>query len=185
MMDDTGDRELQEALRSQAPPAPFDEEGIRRRVESTLAPGALGGGRRRLELAAVVRASLRLAAALAIFAGGALAGRMSAVPGSPVAIGMIDPSTGIPTVIEPVDVPLSIQSSGTNYVSSLALLSDLGGALTAEQRAQAREVAVAVLSGAIAELLLSDDTSDPADLLRTLARQAALNTSGDDPLLWR
>lgn len=186
MMVDREDRDLLDALRAQAPPAVFDEARIRQRVETTVSgPGhEAARGRRRSVLATAVRATLRLAAALALFAGGAVAGRVTAVPRQPVAIGMFDPVSDVPFVVEPSDIPLSIQATGTDYVSSLAMLSEMEAALTPEQRTQAREVAVAVLSGAIAELMLSGLSADPESLIRTLTGEAASSAVGD-PLLWR
>ncbi len=104
---------------------------------------------------------LQAAAAVLLFAGGVTVGRWNPSTPQPASDDLVVATTARSTTsraltqLEPRSVPLSIQQAGTSYVSSLALFSEMNAQLTPEQRRQAREVALAVLSGAVAELLVS------------------------------
>ena len=153
-------------------PADFDPE--RRGFDGIETPGPTTVGR------STRRWVQRLAAAAGFFALGLMLGRTTAERPSPAVQDLAfqleastssptGASSAIPAPIAPERVAFSIQASGTDYVSSLALLSEMRSQLTPEERQQAKEVALAVLGGAMAELLTTDaDGIDLDDLLRDL-----------------
>lgn len=136
------------------------------------------------------RGALQAAAAIALFALGLALGRTNL--DEPVRRdGLTAPrlstdlpitnAAAVPTAVPADRVALSIQNAGTGYVSSLALLSEMRAELTPNERRQAREVAVAVLAGALAELLLSGDEVEPESLLRSLAAdQQGVDDAGQE-----
>jgi hypothetical protein len=166
---DQDDHELGDALRRVAPPAPFDRDGLHARIDATVTEreGRAHGAHGRLH--GILVWGRRAAAALAIFASGTLVGRASAAPGSDDPEMRYVPATTW-GVVPPGQVPMSIQGAGTGYVAALALYSELRDRLTPAQRDQARQAALAVLSGALAELAAAGDGRLPEDVLNTVLR---------------
>ncbi len=132
--------------------------------------------------------ALRIAAAVAFFTLGLLSGRGSVL--TPVTLVSDTQSVGesagaplwnasaVPKMVNPSELPFSIQTTGTGYVSSLSLLSEMKEQLSPTELQQAREVAVAVLSGAIAELLVSTDGASQSELMEVLAGRGPSSEPG-------
>jgi hypothetical protein len=181
---DNVDRSLGEALREVAPQADFDSDAIRERIEASLQQDGLGGygGTTRSRSAWWVW-PLRIAAAVSLFVGGGVVGRATMEPMflQPVVPSYI-PGTATPSLL-PSEIPFAIQAAGTQYIASLALLSELQDRLTPLQLDQARQAAVAVLSGAIAELRVTDDARSSARLLRTLLSLGVPTGGPGDPIV--
>jgi hypothetical protein len=178
--DERDDSQLAEALRHASPSAPFEREALRDRIErSTLAGGAVAVALRIGPRRLVLRWTARAAAAAALFLGGTWYGRSLA----PAAVNRPSGVSTQAAAVPPDQVPLSIQSAGTGYVASLALLSEMHDRLSPEQRDQARQVALAVLSGAIAELVATEDPQAPARMLRTLLSYGIPTGGPGDPVV--
>jgi len=130
-MDDKPLDETTRHLLSELDGAPaFPREEIRARLRSTLRPPRSRWPR----IAGAVAASVLL------FALGIAIGRWSAGPGTPSA--------------SPVaNLPVSIQSEGTEYVAAVTRFAQEAGRMTPIEREQAREASLAVMHGAAWELL--------------------------------
>ena len=174
------DAGLRDALRDAAPPAGFDAGALRDRIDSSIAGRATPVPWHR---AAPIRLAVpwiaRAAAAGVVFALGAWYGRSNAQAITPA-----DPASG-PFVAGtlPAQLPLSIQSAGTGYVASLAMLSEMRERMTPEQREQARQVALAVLSGAIAELASAGEGRLPDGVLQTVLSYGVPAGGPTDPVV--
>jgi hypothetical protein len=120
----------------------------------------------------------RAAAAGVVFALGAWYGRANAPLIAPA-----QPVPGMPAGTLPAELPLSIQTAGTGYVASLAMLSEMRDRLTPDQREQARQVALAVLSGAIAELAIAGDGRLPDGVLQTVLSHGVPVGGPTDPVV--
>lgn len=177
--DDITRKRLKEA--DPSPPFPADE--IRMRIEATLA-GREAGRKRPPGNHSPLRPTLRglavLAASLVLFVSGVEYGRR--LP--PEAAGQQAVET---TRVDPIrSVPLTIQHSGSDYISSLTHLSDVAGALSDEEKEQARQVALAVLYGAAVELL-RQQPDDPvaARLFETIrAEREQASRPDQEPGIW-
>lgn len=180
------DRELARRLRELEPPADFPAAELEARIAASVAEtepsrSASTADRGHAEPSPTPRPAsgrwpLRLAAALAFFALGLATGRLTsdAPTAGDLTVAYQDDvrsqvdGAPLPAQVAPERLAYSIQSAGTGYVSSLAQLSEMSAQLSPDERRQAREVAVSVLAGAIAELMLEWDESEPGDLLRRL-----------------
>jgi hypothetical protein len=128
------------------------------RVASTTTRSA-GVPSRRPAVTPVLRVALAAAAAILVFVSGIEYGRRLAGPAA-MAPAASEPAPDI-TVATP-SLPLAIQSAGSQYVASLAVLSQAYPQLTVEQQRTAREVALAALLGAAIELLRDSGDDDTA-----------------------
>ncbi len=170
---------LDDDLRRARPGPEFPEKRIRARIRETIAarddsrvaprvdpvgwlPGRLG---------AAGRAALLAAASLVIFVAGTEFGRRTV--DSTHARGASPPAGG------ELELPLSIQHTGSEYVASLAGLTARGETLSPEQRRLAEEVALTVLHAAIVEL------GRAADDDRVLRTAAGLVSAQRSLVLWR
>jgi hypothetical protein len=174
------DSELREAMHAASPPAEFQRDALRDRIAGSLAERARSApsrGRPPAHIAAVWLA--RAAAAVLIFALGAFYGRANA----PVVESVSSNAFAALEATLPANVPLSIQSAGTGYVASLALMSGMRDRLTPEQREQARQVALAVLSGAIAELATAGNGRLPNGVLETVLSYGVPTGGPTDPVV--
>ncbi len=109
-----------------------------------------------------------------MFVAGAEYGRRTAAP-----VEVLTSDAGVAT-------PLSIQSAGSEYVARLARFSAEAEQLTATERGEARQVALAILYAATLELLRE---SEDDELLATAAqlifsRRQAERDSEHDGALW-
>ncbi len=181
--------ELNAQLRRLEPPAVFDERALRERIRASAAaldghappgessfanhapPRDATGGRGSQGLRWLQRA----AAAAGFFALGLVLGRATDAgptldaPRLQPRVGATAPhSSATPAPIAADRLAVSIQASGTHYVSSLALLSEMRSQLSAEERQQAKEVALAVLNGAMAELLAEGDAAERDELFEAI-----------------
>ncbi len=112
----------------------------------------------------MAKSMMAAAAALVLFVGGAEYGRRSAE-----AI-QFDTQAALSEerlYEEGLSVPLSIQSTGSDYVAALAKLSDESDELTEAQLDEARDVTLAVLYGVVVELM-RDSGED--EMLSTIAQ---------------
>jgi hypothetical protein len=141
---------LGEQLRAQHA-AGFPRDEIERRIRATIMERAASPAPRAGR--AGVRALLAAAAALALFIAGAEYGRRTADPLMLALPMRMDD-------FEIASVPLSIQSTGSRHMASLARFTEESELLTPEQRRTAREVALAMLAGAALELLRESGTSE-------------------------
>jgi hypothetical protein len=179
------DSRLRDALRDAAPSARFDAETLRARIEESVARGPERAGRshRRPRYRLLLFWSARAAAAVALLIIGAWYGRRSAESESMRLIPAYQAMTAQPDLFRPVNVPLSIQSAGTGYVASLALLSEMRDQLTPEQHEQARQVALAVLIGAIAELAAGENGALPNGVLAAVLGHGVSTGGIDDAVV--
>ena len=185
------------------PKAQFPASAIRGRIADSIAaePGSAVADVRPTEAPQRGWWLLQAAAAILLFGGGLLVGRWS-TPAPDPGVTFTDfpevarqSSSSPGSRFEPGHVPLSIQQAGTSYVTSLALFSEMNAQLSPEQRRQAREVALAVLSGAIAELLVStqvedaplggDDELQLSGELLELLRAGARSETADETAIWQ
>jgi hypothetical protein len=104
----------------------------------------------------MVRTALAAAAAVVVFVAGSEYGRRTAAFGVGIAVAEADLSS-----------PISIQSTGSRYVASLAQFTERASELTVEEREEARQVALAIMYAATAELLLDQENDE---LLEAVAR---------------
>lgn len=176
---------VREALRAAAPPAPFDSGAMRERIRASIEHAGPSGGpwwdRGRIRLWVP-----RMAAAIALFAGGVATGVLvadSETPG-PVIIRQMAAGGGTLGDPTPSEVPLSIQAAGTRYVASVALLTELQDRLTPAQLDEAREVAFSALSGALAELVGTRDDDTAGRIVQTLLSRGLPARAGSDPIVW-
>jgi len=80
------------------------------------------------------------------------------------------------------DLPLAIQSAGTEYITAVAQYADLRDSLDSSERAQAREAALAVLYGVVVELLRSEAAD--ADFARIIQAAMARERAATEAVLW-
>lgn len=160
-MTETRDR-LTELLRSVAPPARYDVDRVRDRIERSA--------RRHSWRRGALLWGLRAAAAGAFFMLGTYYTQLVATDIGLRQLGRLDGiSQATPVrVMAGASVPLSIQQNGSGYVASLAALTELRASMTPEEREVARQVAISVLAGAIAELALADDGRLPPEIVRAV-----------------
>ena len=183
---DRPDPALRDALRAAASAADFDAERLGERIAATIAErpspavAPLHGKRR---TPALWLWTGRAAAAALVFLGGALYGRLSApaVDPAPPVTAFVTP--GAQDALLPAQVGIAIQAAGTGYVASLALLSEMRERLTVVQREQARQVALAVLTGALAELAAAEDGRLPNGVLRTVLSHGVTTGGPGDPVV--
>lgn len=153
------DEELDDTTRKllgEADPSPvFPKDEIRNRIRSTQDRRRESGqpGQTQSGVPLYLKGVAALAASLLLFVGGFEYGRRA---GRPVSLPVTLPEAGAPVI--PAmnlgrEIPLNIQLSGSNYINSLTRLTDVVEILTPEEQEQARQVALAVLYGAAAELL--------------------------------
>ena len=130
--------------------------------QRSLGPGAglPQGGSSRFEprRSAFSHGMLRVAATLLIFAAGGAAGWMARGEGAP----------GVPTAVDHLSgasMAEHVQTAGSHYVATLALLAEQREALDPEELEAGHEVALATLSGATFELTrLLPEEVEPDDL---------------------
>ena len=174
------DPTVRDALRGAAPRADFPKGALRERIETSLSARARSEPlRTRPPARAAITWFARAAAAAAMFVLGAWYGRANAPVVTPAASNAFAALAGT----LPAQVPFSIQSAGTGYVASLAMLSEMREQLTPEQREQARQVALAVLSGAIAELATAGDGRLPNGVLATVLSYGVPAGGPTDPVV--
>jgi hypothetical protein len=110
---------------------------------------------------------LRIAATLLIFAGGAAAGWMARGGGAGTA--------GIPTAVDHLpgaSMAEHVQSAGSHYVATLALLAEQREGLDPDELEAGHEVALATLSGAAYELTrLLPGEDEPGELYEAVETQ--------------
>ena len=163
--DAANEDDLIAALRRKAPSPPFEADGTRRRIEATIGGATGDPGSRPHWWGSVLRPVLAIAAGIALFIAGVEYGRSRAArPAQPAPA----PEPVPMLVLEAPSLPLTIQSAGSQYIASLARLTEAADRLSPEQRLVAREVALSALLGAALELVREDE-GDP-----TLSRAAAL-----------
>jgi hypothetical protein len=164
---------LAELLRAVAPPARYDVERVRDRIARSA--------RRHSWRRGAFLWGLRAVAAGAFFLLGTYYTQLVATD---VGLGQLGRIDGIREaapvrVMAGASVPLSIQESGSGYVASLAALTELRSSMTPEEREVARQVAISVLAGAIAELALAGDGRLPPEILQAMMGQGAPATEGN------
>jgi hypothetical protein len=161
-LDNVTQRQLADAF--DAPP--FPDARIRARLQRTL--GARTGGSRspvRWLAAATLAAAVLLA-----FIGGVEYGRR--LPARPDG-GQVNAMA---------DLPMAIQSAGTDYITAVGRFADLRDSLSINDRDQAREVALAVLYGVVVELLRSE-AADP-EFARVIQAAMARQRAASEAVLW-
>lgn len=129
--------------------AGFPRDDIEQRIRATIAQGERAPQVRRNG----ARLVLAAAAGVVLFVAGAEYGRRTTEP-------ML---LAVPVRMEEAEttsVPLSIQSTGSRHLASLARFTEEAEKLTPEQRRTAREVALAMLAGAALELLRESENSE-------------------------
>lgn len=179
---DERDPNLQTGLEDVAPPATFHAERVRARIETSLAANPSGAHLARTSARRAWLWTARAAAGLAVFLGGALYGRYAAPAAvSPAAAPAI--AFPAPDAVSPAQVALTIQGYGTGYVASLALLAEMRDRLTPEQRDEARQVALAALSGAMAELAAAEGGHLPGAVLRTVLHHGVAAGGPGNPVV--
>ena len=158
-LDEGLDPETSELLASVEPGADFPRDAIRERIRASVA-------RREASEPPTsprspwLKVGAAIAASLVIFVAGAEYGRRVAAPGVP---SQATEATGL--AVEPAfaaSVPLSIQTHGSQYVAEMARMAETIDQMTPDERQQAREVALAVLYGAAAEILRAGPQDDAA-----------------------
>jgi hypothetical protein len=176
---------LRDALRDAAASPRFDTESVRERIEDSVArgPERVLRPHRGPDYRLLLFWSARAAAAVTLLIVGAWYGRRSAESESMRLMPAYQAVTGQPDLLRPVNVPLSIQSAGTGYVASLALLSEMRDQLTPEQHEQARQVALAVLIGAIAELAAGENGALPNGVLAAVLGHGVSTGGVDDAVV--
>ena len=183
MHHDHDDRELGDALRHVAPSAPFDREGLRARIDAAVTEHEGRGHGARGWRHGILVWGTRAAAVLAIFSGGTFFGRVSAAPARAEPDMMAYVPAAMWGVVPPSQVSMSIQGAGTGYVAALALYGELRDRLTPAQREQARQVALAALSGALAELAAAGDGRLPEDVLGAVLRYGVQTGGPGNPVV--
>jgi hypothetical protein len=163
-MSETPDR-LSELLRAVAPPARFPVERVRERIERAA--------RRHSWKRGAMLWGFRAAAAAAFFFAGSFYASRAATDIGLRQLGRLD---GIGEATPRISyanasLPMSIQQNGSSYVASLAALTELRDRMTPEEREIARQVAISVLAGAIAELALAGDGRLPPEILQAVLGQ--------------
>jgi hypothetical protein len=158
MKDDNLDPRIADLLRKELAPPAFSKDEVKARVAATLRTRRDGRDiDRRWFVHPVVRTAMAAAAAVLVFVAGSEYGRrIAAANGAGIAVPEME-----------LSAPISIQSAGSRYVASLAQFTEQAPELTAEEREEARQVALAIMYAATAELL-QDQEND--GLLETVAR---------------
>jgi hypothetical protein len=160
---------LSELLRTVEPPARFDVDRVRDRIERSA--------RRHAMRRDAMLWTLRAAAASAFFLLGSFYSNRAATDIGLRQLGRIDginvatPGASPLASLVGATLPMSIQHSGSGYVASLAALTELRDRLTPEEREVARQVAISVLAGAIAELASAGDGRLPPEVLQAVLGQ--------------
>jgi hypothetical protein len=158
MNDDNLDPRIADLLRKEHAPPAFPKDEVKARVAATLRTRRDGRDiDRRWFLHPVVRTAMAAAAAVLVFVAGSEYGRRTATTNG----------VGNPVPEADLSAPISIQSTGSQYVASLAQFTEQASGLTSEEREEARQVALAIMYAATAELL-QDQEND--ELLEAVAR---------------
>ena len=158
---------LTELLRTVAPSARYDVERVRDRIERSA--------RRHSWKRGAFLWGIRAAAAGAFFLLGTYYAQIVATDVGLRQLGRLDGIGEVTPRLSSANasLPLSIQRSGSGYVASLATLTELKDRMTPEEREVARQVAISVLAGAIAELALAGDGRLPPEILQAVLGQGA------------
>ena len=158
MNDDKLDPRIADLLRKEHAPPAFPKDEVKARVAATLRTRRhRRDADQRWFLHPVVRTALAAAAAVVVFVAGSEYGRRTgAINGA---------GNSVPEAA--LSAPISIQSAGSRYVASLAQFTEQSPELMPEEREEARQVALAILYAATAELL-QDQEND--ELLKAVTR---------------
>ncbi|MFN2383316.1 MAG: hypothetical protein ABR559_03525 [Gemmatimonadota bacterium] len=118
----------------------------------------------------IPRLPLRIAAAIALFAGGVVVGQRweDPAPASPPA----------PATASPLDAAAEVQRAGTEYVTALSRLDATGGAL---ERDQGVEAALSALQGAAYELVRLRPGDPQAGRILYTVSEARADGDGTEP----
>ena len=174
--DDRLDHETSELLASEEPGAPFPRDEIRDRIRASVErrrnPGVAAESR-----VPWLKIGGAIAASLMIFVAGAEYGRRVAAPIETAPVATV---TAAPEPAIAASLPLSIQTHGSQYVAEMARMAETFEELSPDEREQAREVAIAVLFGAAAELLraVPEDDSAASVARVLLAQKQIANADG-------
>lgn len=141
------DDQIGDGVREAYPRTVFPKAAIAERIAATLGSRSPDHGSRfrRPRRHGLFQALLAAAAAIAVFVGGAEYGRRSLTP-SPAPAPDVTPG-----------IPLAIQASGTRYVSDLTRFAQNAPGLSASEREEARQAAVAILYSAVIALQTEAD----------------------------
>ncbi len=153
------DPETSELLAFEEPGADFPRDAIRERIRASVARFQVAEPATS-QRSPWLKVGGAIAASLVIFVAGAEYGRRVA---SPVVPPQTTEATGLAVEAAfAASVPLSIQTHGSRYIAEMARMSETIDQMTPEERQQAREVALAVLYGAAAEILRAGPQDDAA-----------------------
>lgn len=119
---------------------------------------------------------LRAAAAALLFVGGVAVGRGTGPAEKPQAVAGADtPTVVVPKIVDSNDATLAareIQRTGSEYVAAVAAFTSLTDNASADEVAQAREVALSAIYGASKELArVSRSDTAAAAIFRTVANE--------------
>jgi hypothetical protein len=92
------------------------------------------------------------------------------------------PSRSAAGPVAPADLPLAIQSAGTEYITAVSQFADLRDSLDSAERAQAREAALAVLYGVVVELMRLE--AGDAEFARVIQAAMARQRAAAEAVLW-
>ncbi len=158
MSDENLDPRIADLLKREHTSPTFPKDEVKARVAATLRTRRdRSDAERRWFIHPAVRTALAAAAAVVVFVAGSEYGRRTAAINGVV--------NSVPEMT--LSTPISIQSTGSRYVASLAQFTEQSPELTPEEREEARQVALAIMYAATAELL-QDQEND--ELLEAVAR---------------